>query len=150
MSHIPSSAMPHAHAQDDDANGAQASRPAGEQPEAEPTTATPRQPEPAIGDGTVPAPLAGSATQLAQDMAAAGPSAEDGATDGRPEVDGTVTAKDHGAPARDADDDRRSPALIAAMVLGGLAALGGLVAAALPLLRDDKARNGKKGKKRKA
>lgn len=171
MSHIPSTAMPHARAHDDD-DDAQA-QPEGALPEpADQSTQS-------MDEDAAQPPVASSATDRAQDMAAAGPSSDDepplasaapstatgnrqgsnaeataetaggAATGGQSGVDGMVSAvhRDTAPEARDAD--HRSTALVVAAVLGGLAALGGVVAAVLPLLRDRRDGGRKKGKKRK-
>ena len=82
MSHIPSSAMPHARAHEDGQGDGVATAVGGvqtqDQPAPEPTTAVPEQPGLAQdGDATLPGDLAMSATDRAFDVAAAGPSTED-------------------------------------------------------------------------
>lgn len=111
MSHIPSTAMPHAQAHGDTIDEQQ-SQPDKRQSETETAAATPER--------------AGEVGE----RGGINDSVKLGALDRRPD-----------------GEDGRPAALVAAMVLGGLAALGGVVAAVLPLI-DRKPK--KKGKKRKA
>lgn len=73
------------------------------------------------------------------------------ATGGQSGVDGTVTAQGEVAAGTGAggSGEDRSTALLAAMVLGGLAAIGGLVAAVLPLVQERQGKKQGKGKKGK-
>lgn len=169
MSHIPASAMPHAHANGDaiDDQPPQADQ---RQPEAEPTTATPDQSAPAAGDATAPAPLATSATQRAQGEAplqSAAPATSTGnragggadrISDAAGEPDATATRTGQ-APVQ--GDEREqiggrlrsaatSRAGIAALSVAGVAAIAGIVAAALPLLRHQPQPKSKKRKRKSA
>jgi hypothetical protein len=129
MSHIPASRMPHAHAHEDQIDGQPPQAEQG-QPDPAPTTAVP--PAAASGvseDANKPdhMTLGGSETSSGPNDAAAAPT--------------------NGPSARDADD--RSTIAITALVIGGIAAIGGMVAVLLPLLAPKEEPKSKKRKKRK-
>ncbi|HEX8389363.1 MAG TPA: hypothetical protein VF636_10120 [Sphingomonas sp.] len=170
MSHIPSSAMPHAQAHDDAADGAAGAT--AEKPRPDPTTATPDQKTLGDGAATGPAPYATSATQRAAGeapLSSAGPGTATGnrqggdadraldaisasgvKSGGQSAVDGTVTAQDDGAPSSPEPAPRsgRSRLGIAALALGGLALVGGVAAALFPRGGEEVPKP-KKGKRRK-
>ncbi|WP_375403374.1 hypothetical protein [uncultured Sphingomonas sp.] len=122
MSHIPASRMPHAHAQDERIDD-QPAQPGQAQPAPEPTT-------------TVPPASASGASPTGGDRAADAGSGSD-------KADTPV----NGPSAR--DEKHQSSLPIAAMVVGGLAVVGGLVAALLPLLTPKDEPKSKKRKRRK-
>lgn len=126
MSHIPASAMPHA--------AATADGPDREQP---PLSSA----APATGSGA----RAGSEA----DLISRGAGEPEGAatTSGQPPVNGTVTADDR--PASTVPNNSRSSARDLAIALGGFAAVGGIVAAVLPMLNGRKTKGRKKKGKKK-
>lgn len=137
MSHIPASRMPHAHAHGDLAEP-QADQ---DQPAPEPTTSVP----PASASGVLSAAehssVDGPTSEATKNDAASSP----GDIRSR-EVDKIATTG--GLSAR--DEDERSPYALAAMVIGGLAIVGGIVAALVPLLAPAQEPKSKKRKRRKA
>lgn len=145
MSHIPAAKMPHAHAHNDRIDGEPA-QPDQAQPAPEPTTAVP----PASASGAFPTSggeLPGGASDAKggnAGRAEAPSSAGAGSTGGSEARSGPV----NGPSARDEDD--RSPFAIAAMVIGGLAVVGGIVAALTPFLVARDEPKSKKRKKRKS
>lgn len=147
MSHIPASRMPHAHAHDDHEDGKSA-QPNQAQPAPEPTTAVPPASasgaSPASG-GEFPGGTAGTVSGGASDGGGATSSAGANSTGGSEARSGPV----NGPSARD-DADDRSPYAIAAMVIGGLAVVGGIVATLTPFLVARDEPKSKKRKKRKS
>ena len=138
MSHIPASAMPHARAPDDDPDG-RSTQPDQAQPAPDPATAVP----PASASGGSSA----GDTSAANDTAASNVTPERmGGTGGDRRA---AKVPVNGPGARDEVDDR-SPLVIAAMVIGGLAVVGGGVAALVPLLAREEKPKSRKRKKRKA
>lgn len=124
MSHIPASAMPHAHASDDTVDD-QPPQPEQRQPEPDPTARTPERvaSETATGMSSRTEPESTARTSGAD---------QDRAGDQRREEPAFLS----------------SPVGIATVVAGTALALGGAVLAAMPLLRDDKPK-AKKRKRRK-
>lgn len=188
MSHIPTSAMPHAQAHDDQEAAATTQQADGRDPSPpEPTTATPDQPGLSMEGGAAPLKNGDGAGDQAHVMGIAGAtssgvggasepplsSAAPGTKTGnRQGSDADRTAQAAGEPAATAastgqapvqeDAEEQTPANEgrsvgrtagrAALALGGLAAIGGIIATVFPMVRDrnDGAGKGKKGKKRKA
>lgn len=124
MSHIPSSAMPHAHTNGDTLDDQQ---PQQKQPEPEPTTAraaTTQAPATATGDRE-----GGEADRVSRVSGEAGATAF---RERQPPVDGTVTAKDSASAAAPPRRGLRSPLGVATLAFGGLAIAGGIAAALFP------------------
>lgn len=122
MSHIPASAMPHATAHEDEAVDGLVAQPG--QARSKPASTTAAPPTPASGTRPTDEPL----------------SVDEGAT--------VAPAPTHKP--RSGGDENRSQLAVAAMVVGGLAVIGGLVAALLPILAAKDEPKPKKRRKRKA